>query len=146
MSQDSVKLSIKLTHEQIGSFPVSVESIWFDKEGTCYRVKNIPQFIDNLSFNDLVSIRPLKEGLFEIENIVEPSLNSTIWALAKSGHDIQLFLNALKSLGCGIEGGALDGYYSINIPEYINIEDVYSLVDQAEELAQLVADYPSIRQ
>lgn len=146
MTRDSVKISIKLTNEQIGSFPISIESMWFDLEGEYYRLKSIPQFVDNLSFNDVVSIQMLDEELCEIKNVVKPSSNSTIWILTKSGNDIGLFLSKLKTLGCGIEGGALDGYFSINVPDYVDIEDVYSLIDQAEELGQLVADYPSIRQ
>ncbi|WP_448569662.1 DUF4265 domain-containing protein [Thalassotalea ganghwensis] len=145
MSVNSVKLSIQLSNEQIGSLPVEIEHLWFDKENDYYRLKNIPQFVDELSYDDLVKVRKVDGNSYVIEQVKEFSQNSTIWILAKNGADLRDFLESIKSLSCGIEGGALDGYYAINIPHCVDIEQIYSLIDSYENSNILVADYPSIR-
>ena len=55
------------------------------------------------------------------------------------------FLKSINALGCGLEGGAFEGYFSINVPESVDIENCYALIDTAEDSEYLVADYPSIR-
>ncbi len=79
MTLNSVKIKFKLTDDQMANYPVTTESIWCDVEGDYYRVKNIPQFLDDLSYDDLISIKNESENEFSVEKIIEPSKNSTIW-------------------------------------------------------------------
>ena len=140
-----MKLSIELTNDQIGSLPVEIEHLWFDEENGYYRLKNIPQFIDELSYDDLVQVKEVGNNYYVIDKVVELSNNSTIWILAKNKSNLEEFLASVKALSCGIEGGALEGYYAINVPNNIEIETMYSLIDKYEDRDMLVADYPSIR-
>ncbi len=54
-------------------------------------------------------------------------------------------ISGLHKLGCGVESGAIDGYFAINVPAKVNIQKIYSAIDDAEAKDILVADYPSIR-
>ncbi|MEM7281108.1 MAG: DUF4265 domain-containing protein [Pseudomonadota bacterium] len=145
MPPSRVKFSIRLTEEQIRSFPVSIESMWFEESNGFYLLKNVPQFVDDLSYDDLVSLEEVGENLYVIEKIVRPSKNSTIWILLTDFDAKSQVIDSITALGCGIEGGALKGYYTVNVPERVDIDTCYAFIDMSEELGLLVADYPSIR-
>lgn len=74
-----IKLSFLLTAEQAGPFPVSSETLWCQPIGMNYRVRNIPFFIDKVSLDDTISVFQLPNGFFEINAVIVPSANSTIW-------------------------------------------------------------------
>lgn len=146
-----VKLPIHLTKEQVGSFPVSIEHLWFERswieqKGDYYRLKNIPQFVDEVAFDDVVKLHAVAQEAYVITDIVEASDNSTLWVLFKQPNCIQSFIQRVKALGCGIEGGALEGYYAINVPIQVDIESCYAIIDTMEHQGILVADYPCLRQ
>lgn len=42
-------------------------------------------------------------------------------------------LLSVSKLGCGVESGAVEGYFSINVPEDVSIDDCYALIDKAEK-------------
>lgn len=140
-----LKLTIKLTKDQMGEYPVSTESLWFDLEGNYFKLKNVPFFIDNLSFDDVISVILIEDNLYKIEKIIFKSKNSTIWLCVGNEEKGKLVLSDINKLGCTIEGGVLEGYFAINVPENLDIGNLYSLIDSAEKDEILVADYPSIR-
>lgn len=141
-----VKLTIKLTQEQSEGYPVSTETLNFIKELGHYRLVNIPFFVDNLSMEDVISVRAIDSDLFEIDEIVNKSKNSTIWVTLNDSELGNRVLSKVHNLGCGYEGGVLKGYYTINVPYSVDIDDVFDLLDEAEEQNILLMDYPSIRQ
>ena len=143
---NSVKLTIQLTDDQMADYPVSAEALWFDKEGDLYRLQNIPMFIDNLSFNDLVDVRPISDVLFEIIEVVSKSENSTVWLYFSDMNDAaRNFIKGLEKFGCVIEGGVLPGYYAVNVPGDVNFATVHLLILAAEDDDLLSPHYPSIR-
>ncbi|WP_444994270.1 DUF4265 domain-containing protein [Aliikangiella sp. IMCC44359] len=144
-NERKTQITIELTPEQSEGLPVSTESLWFLKEGDFYRLINIPFFIDNLSIEDLVSISKKNSGNYEIEKIIEKSGNSTIWVTLNDEEKGLNILNQLHSLGCGFEGGVLNNYYTINIPEKISINDVDNIIGNAEKVEILAAYDSSIR-
>ncbi len=145
MNSKSIKLTFLLSDKQAGPFPVSTESLWCDCEKGNYRVKNIPFFIDNLSFDDLISVTEVSEGLFEIQTIVEFSRNSTIWIYLKDEINGKAIIDELLNIGCGVESGVIEGYFSINVPATININNVCSIIKDGKENQYILSDYPSIR-
>jgi hypothetical protein len=142
---EPLKLSFVLTEDQAGPFPVSTETLWCRPEGGNYRVKNVPFFIDEISLDDLIAVRALGDGYFEIDSVIAPSQNSTIWLFFKNGAEENTLIDKLLSMGCGIEGGVIDGYYAINVPNFVDIDLVYLAIDEAENDGAITADYPSIR-
>lgn len=141
----SRKLTFKLSEEEAGPFPVSVESLWCDCEGAYFRVKNIPFFLENLSLDDLIEIKEDKYGNSQIDRIVSPSLNSTVWVYIKDkvrGTDI---LDKIRNLGCELEGGVFDGYFAVNVPERVRLGELNEFLSEVEEKGWALVDYPSIR-
>ena len=75
-ARNEVKLTIKLTEEQCEGYPVSMEPLNFIEELGHYKLVNIPFFIDNLSMEDVISVKAIDRDLFEINEIVNRSKNS----------------------------------------------------------------------
>jgi Domain of unknown function (DUF4265) len=144
-SNSLVKLSFKLTVDQIGPFPVTVESLWCVVEGDYFRIKNIPFFVDELSFDDLISVSKVSAGIYQIAAIISPSGNSTIWLLVRDVLHGKQCLESLSALGCGVEGGVLSDYYAVNVPESVAIDMVLPIIDNATKSNWISVDYPSIR-
>lgn len=144
-SRDSHKFAIKLTNEQIGPFPVSVEWLWFDDENGNFRLKNIPFFVDEVSYDDVVSLVKVEPDLYQIGEVVRPSGNSTVWLLTKEEIAGREVLNAISKLGCGVEGGVLHGYYAVNVPSAISLGEVMDILAPFKDAGAISVDYPSIR-
>jgi hypothetical protein len=141
-----IKLSFKLTDEQMGPFPVSVESLWCESEGIYYRVKNAPFFIDGISFDDLIAVSKIDDHLYRIDSVEAPSKNSTIWVYSKDEVQGGRLLESLNKLGCGIEGGVFPDYYAVNVPGTTDLDFILKILNDAESSGWIACDYPSIRQ
>lgn len=144
MDNTRVKVKIQLTDEQMEGYPVSTESLWFDDEGDKYRLRNIPFFIDNISFGDLITLLPISADLYQIEDILERSGNSTVWISISADGDESEILGQIKELGCGVEGGVLAGYFAINVPKDVEITRLYSLIDDVAYKDVLTAHVASL--
>lgn len=143
--KDEIKLTFKLSEEQMGPFPISSESLWFIKEVKGYRLKNIPFFIDELSFDDVIQVKQRDDELYILEQVLIPSGNSTIWIYLKDLKVSQCIVEKIIKMGCGIESGVIGDYYAINIPKDVDYSLVHKLVAQEEDNNCLIADYPSTR-
>lgn len=144
MTEDKIQLSIKLTDEQKDGYPVSSESLWFLKEGDYYRLINIPFFVDGVSIEDIVSLKPVPGSQFSFQKVISRSGNSTIWVTLNDYEKGKEALKKIHGLGCGYEGGVLHGYFAINVPKSLNIKRVYLILDDAESKGVLMCDYPNV--
>jgi Domain of unknown function (DUF4265) len=140
-----IKLTFQLTDKQMGDGPVSTESLWCAAEAGLFRVKNIPFFIDGLSFDDLISVKRRSDESYDIAGIIERSRNSTVWLYLKKESGGRCVLDEVKGLGCGVEGGAVADYFAINVPETVNFKTVQFLLSSGEKAGALIFDVPSMR-
>lgn len=140
-----VKLTFRLSEDQIGPFPIAVESLWCAVEGKFFRVKNIPFFIDGVSFDDLIEVSGKANDCYEIAKVVGPSNNCTIWILTKDVERGAALLEELGVLGCGIEGGVFPDYFAVNVPMTTDLDKVLSVIQDCEQSGWVAVDYPSIR-
>ncbi|MES1195547.1 MAG: DUF4265 domain-containing protein [Steroidobacter sp.] len=145
MIDDTIKLRFLLTDSRSAGFPVTIESLWCIKENDGYRVKNAPFFINGISFDDLISVRTLDSGEVQLNQVIQPSGNSTLWLNFPKPELAKDILNTLTSLGCGTEGGVFPGYYSINIPQNVDIQPIFDLLDSELDKGIVEVNYPSIR-
>jgi hypothetical protein len=56
---------------------LATESVWAEKENNYYRIKNIPFFVPNIAYDDLISVEEYEDGLF-FDDIIDRSGNSTL--------------------------------------------------------------------
>lgn len=139
------KLTIRLTPEQAGPFPVSTESIWFEEMGSLFKVKNIPFFVDDISFDDVVALSRSSDDIFEVVNVVKRSGNSTVWLYFKQEGNEQSVISKIKEIGCGIESGVIDHYYAVNVPRTCDFALIQEAIDAELAEERLIVDYPSIQ-
>lgn len=128
----------------MGDYPVSTESLWFDKEGEYFRLKNIPFFIDYVSYDDLIELKLIRDNVYEVGKVISPSGNSTIWICSTNNADTSI-VESFKNFGCAIEGGVLKGYYTVNVPSNVDFNKVCNFIEEEEAAGVLVADYPCTR-
>lgn len=140
-----VNRTIKLTAEQSEGYPVSTESLWFLEDGSYLRLINIPFFIDDISMEDVLELKPIGEDLFAIKRVAKRSGNSTIWVSLNVDDKGKERLEAIHALGCGYEGGVLNAYYAINVPSAVDIEKVFKILTSAENDEVLIFDCPCVQ-
>lgn len=143
--REAMKLSFALSEEEAGPYPVSSETLWCVVTEGNYRIKNAPFFLEGISFDDVVAVARVDDCLYRISYIVEASRNSTLWISVQDAEHGRVVIDALNSLGCGVEGGVFHNYYAVNVPERLRISDVYAVLDPAIERKWLLVDYPSVR-
>ena len=108
---------------------LAVESVWALREGNYFRIKNIPFFAPNISYDDLISVEKDEEELF-FEDIIETSGNSTLQIIIYNKNDIADITKTIEYLGCGWEGSHLEGYISVNVPKEVDYANVREYLDK----------------
>lgn len=108
---------------------LATESVWAEKENNYYRIKNIPFFAPNISYDDLISVEEDEEELF-FEDIIETSGNSTLQIIIYNKNDIADITKMIEHFGCGWEGSHLEGYISVNVPKEVDYTNVSEYLDK----------------
>ena len=142
---NKVKKAIRLPYDVAQDYSIGSESLWFVPEGINFRLINIPFFLDDLSMEDLVALVKVGEELYEIEKVVEQSGNSTIWITTPNDNEVKDLTKCLHGLGCGIEGGVLEGYYAINVPSNLDIDRVFDVLENEKKSNPIEIFYASDR-
>ena len=117
---------------------IAVESVWADKEGSYYRIKNIPFFAPNIAYDDLVSAEK-DEGELFFEGIIEESGNSTVQIILFDSDNLGELTKKIESFSCGWEGSHLKEYISVNIPKDISYPPIKNFLD--EQAKKGILDY-----
>ena len=115
---------------------LATESVWAEKENNYYRIKNIPFFAPNISYDDLISVEEDEDELF-FEDIIEKSGNSTLQVIIYNKDDVADITKNIEQLCCGWEGSHLEGYISVNVPKevnYTNIREYFNRMLNMEKL------------
>lgn len=115
---------------------LATESVWAEKENNYYRIKNIPFFAPNISYDDLISVEEDEEELF-FEDIIETSGNSTLQIIIYNKNDIADITKMLEHFGCGWEGSHLEGYISVNVPKEVDYTNVSEYLDKMLSMEKL---------
>lgn len=108
--------------------PSESEFIWLERDDENFRVKTFPFFIKGLAYNDLISAEIDDEQYVSKWLMLEPSEFSTLWVFTKNDKTIQDF----EKLGCGVEGGAIKNYFSVNIHKNVDKQKLSMLLDKCE--------------
>ena len=145
VKDEKILIAIELSESLQEAYDISTESLWFLKERENYRLINIPFFIEGISMEDLISFKKKTDEICEIESIVKNSGNSTIWVTLNDDSKGKEILEKMHNLGCGYEGGVIDNYYTVNVPEKVSIDDIDEILIEAEENEILMCYDSSIR-
>ncbi|MDZ7685259.1 MAG: DUF4265 domain-containing protein [Gammaproteobacteria bacterium] len=104
--------------------PARSETLWADYVGQHrYRLRNIPFFVESVSMDDIIYAPPNREGIATFSHVISKGGNRTVRFVVPEVEaqgqmarlEVEPVIEALKSLGCGMEGH--DQYlFSANVP------------------------------
>lgn len=111
------------------------ESVWAEQnpDGN-YRIKNVPFFVQGVSFGDVVRAEQKNDQLV-FKDVVQHSGHSTYRIFAHNGrHQPQVvdLLAELNRLHCTYEA-ATEKLVGIDVPPEADIREVYHVLENAEE-------------
>lgn len=118
--------------------PVTEESIWGNEvEENLFKIKNIPFYTKDVSFDDIVSVIVKNENLY-YKKTVKSSGNSTIRVIFFDEEKTDECISHLEEIGCDFEKFS-SNFISINIPITLNIEIVLNYLEYLS--SKEIADY-----
>lgn len=130
-SDHLIKILFLIEQDENGYPPVTIESLWAKKcPNNLYQIDNIPFYVREISYQDVVSISSTSEGTLTFEKIVTPSTLSTIRIIIFDKDKLSLLTNELEKLGCSWEGGDVPSLISVDIPPEVDIQRVWTLLEQ----------------
>ena len=139
------KILFKIDTDKDGWPPVASEGIWCEQKDELYIICNAPFFVKGIAYGDIIRIRGVSDNEFVVEEVVEKSGNSTVWLYFGNKEVHKILLEDLGRLGCGYEGGAIEGYFSVNVPKDVSMDNVSNIIAPAEERGDVFAAYPADR-
>jgi hypothetical protein len=93
-----------------------------------YKIDNIPFFVQGYSYGDVVEVEASENDIPKVIGLVTESGNSTVNIIFfnKNTNEQDIILNEIVSMGLSYEGlqGVLPGYFSVNVPKYVDYEEV----------------------
>lgn len=101
-----------------------VESVWAErtKDGH-YKIMNVPFFVPNIAYGDIVSVEN-DEGDLYFDELITPSGHSTVQMIIYYPEDVSKIGEELVNLGCDWEGSHLKEYISVDIPPMVSYAPV----------------------
>lgn len=125
--------------------PVEAESLHFDEVHNGYKLKSIPFFIQDVAYDDVLELDVFDGARAVIKNMVAKSENSTVWVYFREGVNEKEILLKLEKLKIGVEGGALKGYYSLNLPKEVSLQDFDNQFEELEKNGLVEIAYGALR-
>jgi hypothetical protein len=139
------KLLFTLTRDDNGYPPVSFESIWVTPQEAGYMVDNIPFFVKDVTFGDIIEATENEEYLTYVKTL-EESGNSLIRVVYYEGTDHEQVRSMLAQLGCSTELDSDHQLIAINIPAQASLEAVQKFLHDGFEKDEWDYEEPLLRQ
>lgn len=127
MSDSKVLLTYK---DDEGKY--QIESVWATKEGSNYRINNIPFLATNIAMNDLVSVEE-DEGALYFDKLVEASGHSAVQMIIFNENEVMQIGSELEKMGCTWEGSHIKTLIAIDIPKEVSYYIVKEYLDKGEK-------------
>ena len=108
-----------------------IESVWATKEGSYYRINNIPFLAPNIALGDLVEAEE-DDGALYFEKLVEPSGHSVVQMIVFNESDVMEIGKELEQLGCTWEGSHKKKLISVDVPKDLSYTIIKQFLDNGE--------------
>ncbi|MGB1240900.1 MAG: DUF4265 domain-containing protein [Chitinophagales bacterium] len=109
---------------------VIAETMWTTKIGEHFRIENIPFYVTDLAFHDLVKAELIEETLLAT-TIVEEGGHSTIRIYFKAD-EVEKVRAFFTNQGCHSELSSNPKWLAINIPPQINYTKIRAYLEEGE--------------
>jgi hypothetical protein len=127
---DKVKLLLRLTPDEDGYPPFTIEGVWASRnpDGT-YEIANIPFYSYDVAVGDVVRAEEIDGELFFVER-VKDSGNSVIRMLIYDRDELEKIRADLWSLGCDSEGDGV--VLAVNVPAGVSYAPIAKFLDEGD--------------
>ncbi|MFJ4347442.1 DUF4265 domain-containing protein [Pseudomonas sp. NPDC089401] len=128
--------------------PVRVESVWAEKVAeNVYKVSNIPFYSKQVCLDDEVRTSRGIDGEAVFVGIESDEGNSTVRIIFFGDNESLslLILADLSGMGCSWEGLSKK-FFSVNVPENIDFEQIVGYLEKKSEAGVLDYEYGMVRQ
>lgn len=113
---------------------LSEETIWGKKYyDNYYYFQNIPFFIPNIAYEDLISVET-DGGVLYFDDLIQSSNNSTIRIIFfnENSEYIEMVIKEMENKFCEWEGYVNKPYYAINVSKNIDYKPIKKYLDEQE--------------
>lgn len=121
-----MRIKINIAYK-IGEDNYGVESLWTIKSGNFYKLDNIPFFVYNLAYGDIVAIEEDNEEKW-FDELIESSENSLVQLELEKDSDDSAYKKEVgerfEALGCDWEGMKNSNRIGVNIPKEIDYLEI----------------------
>lgn len=137
MSDSLVTVEFKLEGPDSEWHGLGVETLWaVQLEPDLFRLDNIPLYIYEVSFNDVVKAEPGEvDGMFVFVEVVSRGGHSTYRIFVEEETDESRFnehWQPLEALGCTFERGD-EKFLAVDVPKSADIYAAYELLEHGED-------------
>jgi hypothetical protein len=137
------KLTFVLPDEE-GELPVRTESIHCDCLDGRYKICNIPFFVRDLAFGDVIEVLEKTNDEVVGWRHTMRSCNSTIWVKILGSCDFSSTSKLLRDLGCDVEGFPALDLFAISVPLPVDAATIDQCLSRFTDKEIAVA-YPAWR-
>ncbi len=138
------EISFRLTVDQDGWPPVSVEHLRIREIPEGVVVESVPFFVTGISVGDLLSVERDVEGFVEHWETLQKSEHSSVWLMGNGSKDHSEILNRLLILKCNIETLTSLNFHAVDVPNTVQIAQIDEVLADFQKEGGQVA-YPSFR-
>jgi hypothetical protein len=136
-TQGRVKVTVPLSPDVDGWPPGETENMWAEPLGNnCYKLINIPFFVQDLAYEDVVEARPDLDGRLVMKRKVSGSGRQTIWLIPMPdgplGGDLTAAIEQFRPLGVDGEGAGQFGILALDVPPDVALRPVKDLLRAGE--------------
>ncbi len=130
-----IKISFHLEIDEDGYPPVSVETLWAQKEGDGFRLGNTPFFARGVAFRDNVYAVPV-DGMLEYKWVLKRSGHGTVRVVMLEEADTEKTREEFRKLGCRSELSHIPGLFAVDIPPMDDYSAVRNFLKQGLDNGQ----------
>lgn len=109
---------------------IAEEKLWIEKKNDLeYQIKNIPFFVPNLAYNDIISVEN-DEGELYFEELIRPSEHSTIQIVFFNTESIKDVTRDIEKMICSWEGIDNQHIIAVDVPGNVNYKKIREYLDK----------------
>lgn len=139
------KIYFKLEQDEDGYPPNDWESLWAKEiELGKFQIDNIPFFVYNISYGDIVSAFNQDDKLC-FRQLLVPSAHSVVRVILFDTSGVESLRSSLQDMGCSSELSHVSHLFAVDIPPSVSLKSIRELLDAGERRGDWEYEEASIR-
>lgn len=129
MNIKTMKNKVTITYYDANQ-EIAEEKLWIEKKNDLeYQIKNIPFFVHNLAYNDIISVEN-EDGELYFEDLIQSSEHSTIQIVFFNTESIKDVTSDIEKMGCPWEGIDNQRIIAVDVPLNVDYKKIREYLDK----------------